>query len=151
MQFINGLRKGFQKPQRGFLPQPRVARIRATLGRANKKSTTPTGLPHDTTASHHEATPLGLNIFLQTLPRVARIRATLGYERKPLWGCSGRSPHIISVGQGALPRSPMNRHNKMQCPVRAASSSRRFFMIAPLQGFDNFSPHFVGRCPTLND
>jgi len=93
------------QPQRGCISKPRVARIRATLGRMQDKITTPTGL-HIILPSiiprrvigiviRFMCNPVGVDIPSISLPRVARVRATPGFDVQPRWGWKHHFPYLI--------------------------------------------------------
>jgi hypothetical protein len=61
-------------PQRGFVPQPRVAH-RATLGMGPPPSSTPTGLRLLPGSTHHPGhNPVGVKYLIPPAPRVAAVR-----------------------------------------------------------------------------
>ena len=82
------LQMELRQPQRGLTLKPRVARIRATLGRHDINFTTPTGLhkARGMLAEKIMCNPVGVENLFTYFPRVARIRATPGCDMQPRWG-----------------------------------------------------------------
>jgi len=90
------------------------------------------GVTHRTLSHPLRGYATSCGVILRLAPGVMDGFAPFGASRMPRLVRFGRSPSINSVGQ-----RPTKRHNKMQCPVRATSSSRHPSMITPFQGFDD--------------